>query len=232
MLSSKPWMLALPAVAITSVGTLVAANPAQAASLSSITFSGSFAEQQTDFVDSDTLQQFDPALGRLEQVLVELEGTMNGSLTLENIGSQSATVNSAGVEGQFTLSGDGTELVQILPIIGVEDVTLAPGDTLVFNGLTQTVNGEQTYGAGQDPPFSAFIGTGFLTINFEALGFSSFSGSSNVSFDPITTGTANYSVTYSYSTEAVPEPATLLGTAIAGSFGWLTLRKRKQQHES
>lgn len=232
MLSSKPWMLVLPATAITAVGTLVAANPAQAASLSAITFSGSFAEQQTDFVDSSTLQQFDPALGTLEQVLVEMEGTINGSLTLENTGSQSATVLSAGVEGQFTLSGGGTDLVQIFPLIGVENVTLDPGETLVFEDLTQTTDGAETYGTAEDPPFSAFIGTDFLTVSFEALGFSSFSGSSNVSFDPVTTGTANYSVTYLYEARAIPEPATLLGTAVAGSLGWLTLRKRKQQHES
>jgi uncharacterized repeat protein (TIGR01451 family) len=156
----------------------------------------------TDFSLQQALNQFDPALGALQSVVVTESGSITSAIKVENTSPSPATIN-ATVSGTMNLSGPGisgplalqqnagsfsaTGYDGNLDFGGTSGITFAPQTA---SGSTQiTLTGSQ---------LSAFEGTGTVTLTESANATSSASGSGNLVVSIASTGQSTVSVIYNY----------------------------------
>ncbi len=170
-----------------------------------------FPSQPTDWSNSQSIAQFDPSLGTLTSVEIISTGTLNTDVQVENAAPPpSTTPQSANVDvqvaGQFTLSSNGTALVQsstntlddrtdLGPYDGSSDFT-GP-DSHDFSAQQATANGTVTLNASSQD-LSAFIGTGTLQLNETAAVTSTDSGSGNFEQSIRSTADGSVRIIYNY----------------------------------
>ncbi len=206
--------------------------PIGAAEAATLTDTDSVTRRITNFTDAFSIAQFDTSLGTLNSVTFELEGTVDGTIGLENRDNGPATVSGT-LRARIALDSPmGDQLVVVLPDVtrsvplpaydGSLNFDGASGET--FTGLTNTRSNTATLTSD----FGAFLGTGNVSLGVSATGESFAQGTGNFASFFDTFAAANLRVIYDY-TEAptdVPEPGlSLAAFAILGA-GAAKLRKR------
>jgi len=176
------------------------------------------AEDLTDWSSSLDLSQFNPALGTLNSVTIELAASLSGSGGVENLQSQKS--------GRFGVRLDGN-LAFDAPTAGAwlsfsrtlidQTVTLTPHDgNIDLAGSSGTrwaysVQGSQSRSFTDALQLAAFTGTGTVQSALSADAVSTIGGPSNRSANFDTTASGRVTVRYDYSlagVNAVPEPGT------------------------
>ena len=214
------------------------AIPAEPVEMHSVTFSASLPLGFTDFSTDLILPQINPAhFATITSIVVTLSGTVAGDYSAYNPRTNNTYSNQvANIQTSITLyspaaSGTQTALGVVIPLFSTTPFTLAPKQTVTAGGYdptgdspglgitatatTTTTSNAQTL-ANFDSIAQNFIGYGSADVLVDAVGTSSFLGSSNISFNVDTAASAAVQVTVNYTT--IPEPATLalLGMGLTG----------------
>ena len=188
----------------------------------------------TNWLDCLTVPQFNPALGTLQKITVELQGHVQGSAAFESQDCAPATVT-MNLQATITLNSPTGLLAQVVPLVstsdcatiydGVPDFGGTSGKT--YSGLSADCSTSAFKVPAFTAPWDAFIGTGNVDMPTTAAGTSNGSGAGNLLLSFSTDASAIATVTYEY--DAVPEPATmtLLGSGVLGMIGWIRRRRMK-----
>jgi hypothetical protein len=161
----------------------------------------------TDWTQSLVFDQFDPARGTLDAVMLAVAGRIDHEFTFAFVGTETITLTAYGdtlrVGDLLTLAAPGPVIAQAQASGG-----FIPAPVSVPLAGTVLV-----------PDVTPFLGTGTWTVPVAATSFSSFaSDSGNGAGTVRTTAAADVTLTYTYTPAAVPEPATWLlpSLAVAG----------------
>jgi hypothetical protein len=175
----------------------------------------------TDTIDAATAGlEFNPALGTLNSVSVQVDATFSITLNVQNQSSTlTETYSNAKGSGEVEISGPGFTTFDLFSSTGAMSNTtgLAPGATDTYAGLiagpvTQTV----TPGS-----VSAYLGdfTLLFTADSFTAGGTAGPNSPNIFYNAQGFASGDVKVTYNYTPfSGTPEPATLflMGTALVG----------------
>lgn len=204
---------------------------AQAASIS---YSQAIPLMTTNWTQDVTVPKFDPALGTLQRVILELEGTVQGMARFESL-DPTATKVTTNFKANIRLRRpDLTDLVIALPKAQMSE-EVSPYDGLVdFGGPSgrtyPNLLATQFESTILDAPLAPmdellFVGAGQdVTLNVRAVGASTGSGSGNLLLLFNTSAEASVTVTYEYI--PIPEPTTAL---LLASMTPLMLRRRSRR---
>lgn len=212
--------------------TLLPVGIAQAATLTK-TYSDTIDPARTNFSDSVSIAQFDSSLGDLTKIIVELTGSVSGSIQLESTDAAPANVT-ANLKSQIKLQRpDMSDLVVVLPEASKTanftafDGTVDFGGTsgLTINNLSQTATNSISFTDPSD--FALFLGKGNLVLPVAAIGQSNASGAGNLATVFQTFAGANITVSYEYTEKptAVPEPNAPMGALALVGLGMMAKRK-------
>lgn len=204
----------------------LAAGVANAATIAS---SDSIAVTTTNWNQNVTLNQFDPSLGTLTQIVFTYNGEVTANIRVESEDAAPATVTAT--SSAFFLFGGPInanlniaqgQSIDLTAFDGTVDFGGTSGHT--FAPINASDNGVFILNAG----FAPFIGLGTFDISVQAIGTSGATGAGNLTTQIATVAGAGVTVTYHYDTgTSVPEPATLalLGLGLAG----LGFARRRRQ---
>jgi hypothetical protein len=209
--------------------------PATAAHASTITFSDSVATQKTDFAKSVTLSQFDPSLGTLNSIFLELTGKVTGSIKLESGDAQPATATGYLASEISVENLDNSPLLSTLPTV-TETQNLTAFDEVydfggtsgvTFAGLSDTQTKSKTLTASN--AFTPFIGTGKITLPVLALAKSKATGSGNLLALINTSAGATLKLVYDYTSNKTPQKvpeSPISASVLAGTALLMATRKK------
>jgi hypothetical protein len=225
-LSLFPLKSVIPGLA----ATLLPVGIAQAATL---TYSDTVDSARTNFTDSVSIAQFDSSLGDLTGIIIELTGSVSGSIQLESTDAASSNVTANLVSEIKLQRPDMSDLVVVLPTAS-EDANFTAFDGavdfggtsgLTRNNLSETANNSISLTDPSD--FGIFLGTGNLVLPVAAIGRSNASGSGNLATVFQTFAGANITVSYEYTERptAVPEPNAPMGALALVGLGMMAKRK-------
>jgi hypothetical protein len=197
-----------------------------------ISYSGSVALTETDWADSVSITQFNPALGTLNSVQINVDAHLEGSARFEHRGNKPATIT-MGVWADFQVQRpDASYLVGASPGLFADELVTNFDGTLDFGGTSGRTydpfsadlsNAEVTSDAAD---LALFTGTGDIVLPVRADATSGAMGSGNLLLDVQTLASAGVTVTYDYA--PVPEPSALVGLAGMGLVGlgmWVRRRR-------
>jgi hypothetical protein len=210
--------------------TLLPVGIAQAATL---TYSDTIDSTRTNFTDSVSIVQFDPSLGDLTNIFVELTGTVSGSIQLESTDAAPANVT-ANLASEIKLHRpDMSPLVVVLPTSSENANFTAYDGTVDFGGTSgvtkNNISQQETNSISLTDPndFGIFLGTGNLVLPVAAIGKSNASGAGNLATVFQTFAGANITVRYEYTEKptAVPEPNAPMGALALVGLGMMAKRK-------
>jgi len=212
------------AIAMVPAGAQIITLPTQ-------TFTGT-----TDFGGVFNFAQFNPGLGALISVEIDMGTSFTSVITVTN-NAQSASNGTVKTEVQDGISdGSFSNVSQILTVTGgtysvLDDVlspagiyNLAPGGTTTLN-LTGSHSTSGTFFAPAQ--LAQFIGVGTVGLNYATLTGTVLSNTGgNTNAGQVTTATMTAKVIYTYDSN-VPEPGAmaLLGTGVVGAMG-IAVRRR------
>lgn len=205
------------------VPLLLAAN-ASAATISYATLTPQ-SSTLTDWMGSLAFPKFNPALGTLTQIQLEISATVHTTLTITNTGIDPSSGN-AKTEVLISVVDPGNNFSPVGPDIifpvGGYGYSLAGGAS-VSSGLL-TGSGSNTQDITNPTTLALFQGAGSVILNASTFTQTLLANTGgNTSANQVTDASADGTVYYFY--DPVPEPASLglLGTGAA----ILLLRKRK-----
>ena len=211
-------------VGAVAVGCLFLTNEAGAAMLIYAT-STPVPSTPTDWTSSLVLQQFNPSLGTLDSVTIELETTLNSTLTVANTAATSSS-------GKFSVDMSITPADPLLADSYLDvsspsqSYTLGGGDSETLPPVS--VSGNSLYTYTDNPTLSEFTGTGDYLLDISTYTETDLSyHGGNTDASQVTTASATAFVTYDYSTLAIPEPAAYASVAGIAAVGFLGLRIRR-----
>jgi hypothetical protein len=231
----------MPAMTIQRLATaaLIAASLGAAAHADTLSFSAApMASTMTDWATFAELQQFNPALGTLQQVTLTLDAALSGSAAGENRNNTARTItlDLRATLALFSPDALGVVLVQTTPLVsqsfaaarydGLQDYNGASGKS--YGNLSASSSSQQSFNDGVT--LAWFTGPGSVVLPFTAVGQSTGIGSGNMRSDFTAFAGGTASVTYLYAPAAslppVPEPATwaLLVAGLA-AIGWKSSRR-------
>ena len=198
-----------------------------------LTFSDTFDSLGTDFSNQTlTVGQFNPALGTLTGIALNLAGTAHLTQRAESLAATPAAIQASSTE-TFTFTGLGS-----FPI--TETVTfLTNFNSSAFDGVIDfggtsgfSSNGTVSYSDTQTvlaSNFATFIGNGSHTSFLSATGSTNFSGGDGLAYQYSGSTSTSLTLIYTYTVAAVPEPSTwammLLGFA---GVGFMTYRRKSK----
>ena len=208
--------------------TVVSVLHAVSVQADTISYNDTIPLSTTNWADSVSVPQFNPALGTLTSIDFYLEGAVQGSAKFESLDAAPATVT-MNLQAQVTLQRpDLSNLVVALPVAATLDNVTAFDGTIDFGGtsgktyplLSSTNNNSFTSLLPAD--FLLFTGVGNMVLPVNAVGQSNGSGAGNLILQFMTNASAYVEVTYKYD---VPEPA----TASLLALGALALIRRRSR---
>jgi len=203
------------------------------ASADTISYSGSVPLTETDWASSVSIAKFDPALGTLNSIEIELQGHMEGTAKFEHRGSNAATVTTYLSADLLVQRPDLSNLVvgAGLTVTTVDSVTGFDG-TVDFGGTSGRTHGAlsanltNTTLTSLTADLALFTGTGDIVLPVLASASSAATGSGNMVFDFTNLASAGVKVTYDYA--PVPEPSTLVGLVGMGLVGLALVWRRRR----
>jgi hypothetical protein len=176
----------------------------------------------TDWINTLSLPQFDPSLGHLDSVQIDLTASM---LTILTVTNYSPTGSSGSSKTHLTLafedSGDYLKSPTIDMLSGTFAYTLGGGQNLTSGTLTKTSGFSNIYTS--PAVLSQFTGLGVVSLTATAATETYLSNvGGNTTANQDTRASTSAAVTYKYT--STPEPATLALLA-AGFLGILRRRR-------
>ncbi len=166
----------------------------------------------TGGTQAQSVAQFNPSLGTLNSVQIQLNGTLSSDVKVENLDSSSSTVN-AQVNGNLSLLGPGgNSLLSATPTLS-ENTSLSAFDgTLDYGGTSGHDFGVQSASAQQSVTLtndlSAWEGTGNVSLTESAQSSSTVSGSGNQQVQIASQGSGVATVIYNYTPATTPTTTT------------------------
>lgn len=195
--------------------------------------------RRTNWTDTLTLPQFDPARGILTQIELILAGEVNGSVRIENLDAAAATITAESISDIVLERPDGTFITMATPN-SARSVTLTAFDgTVDFAGSSGTfledmvgidISERTVYTAFND--LEPFVGSGSIELAVGATGRSRATGAGNLGLSFSTMAGAAITVTYVYTQPAImlekatngedadqlPGPSLLLGAPVIWTY--------------
>ena len=199
-----------------------------------ISFSASKALSTTNFTSPLSFGKFDTALGTLNSITFELDGSIQGLGRAESLNATASNVTLT-LGAILTLKRpDGSTLIAENPNFsqsfafarfdGVRDFAGSSGGTTGTRAATASDLFVST-SASDFALFSALNG-GTIDLNLNAVGASRATGSGNLMTAFQTLAAGNVRVTYDYRPTAVPEPETY--AMLLAGLGLLALRRQRK----
>jgi hypothetical protein len=177
----------------------------------------------TDWASSIQFPQFNPSLGTLLSVEINVSSNLSTTLTVSNTSPDSSSSGTATTELQMTVQDAGNNLAPFFTVYSPSfPYSLGPGGSISSGLLTASNGSDNTYTSA--PVLAEFTGLGDASLNastFTQTLLANTGGNTNSS--QVTDASLNGTVTYVYS---VPEPASL-GLILAG-LPLLAARRRRQ----
>lgn len=171
-----------------------------------------FASARTNSTQTQTVAQFNPALGTLTSVEIINNGTLTSDLKVENDDSEAATITGT-VNATMSLQAGNLTPVQATAA-NTNSATLAASDGLNdfaspsgkdFGSQTNSGSNDVTFSASNND-LSAFMGTGTVSLTEVAQVTSSISGAGNLLAEVSSQSSAQVQVIYHYETGAPLQP--------------------------
>jgi hypothetical protein len=204
------------------VGMAGLANAAQ------ISFSDTFNMDLSPGADTATVSQFNPALGTLNYILIELDATVGAGITGEN---DSAIAGNMGVSltGLVNLTGPSAAsatagIAQNAGPVAVTATDGVPDSGADFNDFG-LISGSDTDSSILVVGFVPYTGLGNVVFNLDGSGGFAINGVTNSTLK-ITDFAADGTVKITYDYDAIPEPASLGLFAIGGL---MMIRRRRDR---
>ena len=199
------------------LGTLIAAMVAlmpTAALAATDTDSVSIPATDTDFAHTVTVDKFDPAMGTLQSVTLTLDGTVAGTMELENTSTSSGGVGSVQLSASFSMAladDPSIKLAQAALPADVQSFDLSVFDgTVDFDGTSGvSVDGSASDTVTQTfddvATLAALTGTGGVEFVVEAVGTSFALGDTgNIESNFSTDANADVTIAYEYAEAQLP----------------------------
>lgn len=191
-----------------------------------------------NFMNSTDIARFDPLLGTLLSIDIDLEGTINGTQYIDNEDNNAIVDGTGATTVQLQLSNlSAGPLLTVAPIASFTftvsgDNDINPdfqGSDFASNAFSNVVKAANT-SISDATILGIFSGAGNITLNLSALGSFEVTPGGNLATLTFTQGLARGTVTYVYneapSTSEIPEPATMF--LIGSGLAILGLRKRSR----
>jgi hypothetical protein len=187
-------------------------GPAAAATLTQ-EVDATFTPYATGTSQTQTVAQFNPALGQLTGVQVITQGTLTSDLKVENLDGAPSNV-SGQISGTVSLSVPGASPLTVAPTLNESTALPASNGAGGFSGTSGHDFGPQSAqdstsvtlsAANQD--LSAWVGTGTVTLQQTAQSASTVTGSGNLLSQVGTTASGGVRVLYSYVANNTGTPA-------------------------
>jgi hypothetical protein len=186
---------------------------------------------QTNWANTMVFNQFDPSLGTLTGVTLNLTGQVSGSSAFESLDSTPSTVT-MNLQATITLERpDKSSLVATLPTATTVDSVSAFDGSIDFLGTSGRTHAGQNASDVQSvtinspsPDLALFIGKGTISLPITGVGSSTASGSGNLQVQFLASAGASAVLTYQFAT--VPEPASMVLFGLGGAAAVVLLRRR------
>lgn len=176
---------------------------------------------KTDWIGSLAFPKFNPTMGILESVQIDLSGTMQSTLTVTN---NASSASNGRANTHFLLIGQdvGGNLNAPVDTMGPSfNYNLTPGGSLVSGLLTRNFSSSDVYTA--PVVLAEFTGVGNLSLDASTFTETAlFNSGGNTDASQVTFASATGTVKYSY---RVPEPAAL---ALLLLGGMLVIARRRR----
>lgn len=183
---------------------------AQAATLTTAKYASFVDIQKTNFDKFVTLPKFDPNLGELQKVFVQLGSEVQGSIRLENLDAQPADVTANLSASVSLLKPDKSVLLTTLPTASIAQTFAADDGELNFSGASgatyNNLSNSKTASTSLWSDFGLFIGSDTLTLPVTAVAKSSGTGAGNLAQIFNTLAAAKVEVVYEYYIKKPEEP--------------------------
>lgn len=167
----------------------------------------------TDWSSSLSLPKFNPSYGRLEKVVLLLNGAMQTVLTVQNT-SPSPSTGTARTHLVMNVEEPGGLFAQEVDILSSSfSYSLAAGQSISSGTITKSASIFEEYTSAAI--LNAFTGSGDIILNASTYTETFLANTGgNTSAGQITTAGLTGHVTYYYSDIPVPEPLTLASVAL------------------
>lgn len=205
-------------------------SSAHAALMSDSDFSTGTLPQTAAQVDTLVVDQFDPLLGTLNKVTVDLDNIFDWTNRGENMSTSSGGSLTHSLDMDLEVSLGSFLLADDLSFNNTWDL-LAYDGTLDFDGLSGfTAPGQSVLKTGTieltGVDMLLFIGTGAVDFTIFGSSQSSMSNTTGNAAQGISSSyTANAMVTYDYDAVPIPSAIWLLGSGLIGIMGFRKFRK-------
>lgn len=190
-------------------GVLAVLLAAEAASAGQLWHTATLSIQYTDWTNTISLPQFDPAYGTLTGVTIQLDSTFRTTSRVENTTAVPAPATISGALGTLTaFDPSALALLAVAPVVKFTN-NLAVYDGLADYGGSSGISNARratTATAVQPllPPFTAFEGTGHIDLTLSALGTGFCVGPANFLLQVRPEMGASVTVIYDYEDNTTP----------------------------
>ena len=171
---------------------------------------------KTSYNTTLVFNEFDPSLGTLTAIQIQLDGSVRGTVSAENLGAVPATITTD-LSSVLTLARpDHSVLIAATPIAQNSFQLSTYDNKLDYSGNSgvsvQNVTASQSESTTLTNPadLALFSGAGTITLGLSAIGNSTAWGSNNLATSFSTFAGASATITYIFSNlTPVPEPTSL-----------------------